>query len=270
MTESVRDARVWLNRLSECHNPLYLGLGVKYDFERRVVLELATGQPFGSCAAYLREIEDDFSFISAVREKLSQWTIYKPRHIDFMMTGWPPRLSGSVFFNEVTIYAMVRVLKPEVMIETGGTPGKSTAFILRAMERNDKGHLYTIDLPPQTIAQSVLAERGKFHELMPSGASSNWVVPESLRQRHTLLLGKSSDHLPALLKQLDRVDIFFHDSDHSYENMTWEFETAWAKIKPRGLLLTDDTLANSAFFDFCGRENSRFAHVFNLGAARVR
>lgn len=270
MSEIARDARVWLNRMSECRNPLYLGLGVKYDFERRAVLELATGQSYESCAAYLREIEDDFSFINGVREKLSQWTIYKPRHIDFMMTGWPPKLSGSVFFNEVTIYAMVRALKPEVMIETGGTPGKSTAFILRAMERNDKGHLYTIDLPPQTIEQSVLAERGKFHELMPAGASSNWVVPESLRQRHTLLLGKSSDHLPSLLKQLDRVDIFFHDSDHSYENMTWEFETAWAKIKPQGLLLTDDALANSSFFDFCGKENLRYAHVFNLGAARIR
>ena len=54
MSEIARDVRVWLNRLSECRNPLYLGLGVKYDFERRAVLELATGQSFESCAVYLR------------------------------------------------------------------------------------------------------------------------------------------------------------------------------------------------------------------------
>jgi len=156
-----------------------------------------------------------------------------------------------------------------VMIETGGTPGKSTAFILLAMERNRNGHLYTIDLPPAPVEQAVLARRETYHELRPASVEPNWIVPDRLRARQTLLLGKSSDHLPLLLTKLDHVDIFLHDSDHSYENMTWEFETAWPKVKAGGLLLSDDVLANTSFFDFCLKESAAHTHVFNLGVARI-
>jgi hypothetical protein len=27
------------------------------------------------------------------------------------------------------------------------------------------------------------------------------------------------------------VDIFLHDSDHTYKNMSWEFQTAWDRMK---------------------------------------
>ena len=175
--------------------------------------------------------------------------------------------SGSVFFNEVTLYAMMRALRPMVVVETGGTPGKSTAFMLRALERNGIGHLYTIDLPP--VPQTMLNRREAYHELRPAEAGSNWIVPDWLRNRHTLLLGRSSDHLPTLLAKLDRVDIFLHDSDHSYQNMMWELETVWPKVKQGGLLVSDDVLANSSFFDFCRKESLISTHVFNLGVARL-
>jgi len=96
------------------------------------------------------------------------------------------------------------------------------------------------------------------------------VVPERLRQRHTLLSGKSSVHLPPLLAKLDSVDMFFHDSDHSYENMMWEFETAWPKVGVNGgLLISDDILANRSFDDFCQKAGLHKASVFNLGVARA-
>jgi hypothetical protein len=41
-----------------------------------------------------------------------------------------------------------------------------------------------------------------------------------------------------------------HDSDHSNEHMTWEFEQAWPAIRPSGLLLSDDIITNRAFDDF--------------------
>ena len=42
-----------------------------------------------------------------------------------------------------------------------------------------------------------------------------------------------------------------HDSEHTYENMTWEFQTVWPYLKTGGLLLSHDVEANSAFPDLC-------------------
>ena len=57
------------------------------------------------------------------------------------------------------LYALVRYCKPDVFVETGVSHGASSAFILAAMEENQKGHLYSIDLPPYEITSG--DENGK-------------------------------------------------------------------------------------------------------------
>ncbi len=47
----------------------------------------------------------------------------------------------------------------------------------------------------------------------------------------------------------DRL-LFFHDSDHSYENMSFEFQWAWNHLKAEAII-SDDIDTNDAFFDFC-------------------
>lgn len=275
MNVTSRDLRVWARRMRECRNPLLWASALNYDLKRLRALEFATGIPSDQLQVFMREIEDDADFVREIQTSLATWTSYRPRAIDFMMTGQTKGLSveltpgsaGSVFFNEVSMYAIVRARKPAVMVETGGTPGKSTAFILRAMERNGCGALYTIDLPPNAAGEENATGRGQWHQQMPRGLTSNWVVPSALRARHTLLLGKSSEQLPPLLDRSKTIDIFQHDSDHSYENMTWEFQTAWPVIKPGGLLISDDVLDNTSFFDFCRSKEAACLNVFNLGVA---
>ena len=50
--------------------------------------------------------------------------------------------------------------------------------------------------------------------------------------------------------------IFIHDSDHSKENMQFEFKYAWSKMKVAGIL-ADDIETNSAFDEFCYKFNLR-------------
>lgn len=258
-----RELKLWIKRISECRNPYLLATAARHEWRRKSLLKFATGLSMQQLLDYVREIEDDDTFLDEVRLSLSKWTYYQPRAIDFVLLGrW-----GSVFFNEVTLYAIVRARRPKIMIETGGTPGKSTAFILRAMEKNKAGHLFTIDWPPQEVASERLEQRDKFHHQMPRGKNSNWVVPEYLRKRQTLLLGKSKELLPALLETTANIDMFLHDSDHSYENMMWEFETVWPKLRANGLLLSDDVLDNRSFFEFCLRKGLQSTSVFNLGVA---
>jgi predicted O-methyltransferase YrrM len=259
-----RDLRVWTQRAGECRHPLILGSALLRCAQRRRLLAFATGRPASETGTYVREVEDDAPFLAEVRGALARWTTYTPRAVDFIL----PRRWGSVFFNEVTLYALVRALRPDTVVETGGTPGKSTAFILRALDRNRRGHLYTIDLPPPATARSVV-DRGAWHAERPEGLGSGWAVPDWLRARHTLLLGPSEERLPGLLARLGRLDLFFHDSDHGYANMRAEYEAVAARLGPGGALVSDDVLANRAFFDFCAERRLGHARVYNLAVARV-
>jgi hypothetical protein len=44
-----------------------------------------------------------------------------------------------------------------------------------------------------------------------------------------------------------------HDSEHSYECMRFEFETAWAALRDGGILVADDWDWNDAFIEMARR-----------------
>jgi hypothetical protein len=123
-------------------------------------------------------------------------------------------------------YVLVRLLRPNVVIETGVHDGLSSALILRALERNQRGLLVSIDLPSVEL---------------PIGVDGpGWLVPASLRARWILRLGDSRKLLPALAREYAPVEMFIHDSDHAAEFQRFEYETVRAFLGGAGLLLTDD------------------------------
>ncbi len=50
-------------------------------------------------------------------------------------------------FDVMMLYTLVRMQKPENIIETGVASGRSSMAILSALKDNKKGRLYSIDLP---------------------------------------------------------------------------------------------------------------------------
>jgi predicted O-methyltransferase YrrM len=170
------------------------------------------------------------------------------------------RCLGEVHYSMpqvIEVYVIVRAVKPRVMLETGVASGISSAHILRALERNGEGALHSIDLPD--------VQQGS---VLPRGRSTGWIVPDSLRARWTLRLGDARTLLPATLKGLERLDVFLHDSDHSYEHMAFEFAQALPRLAPRGLLLSDDAHLHGAWDDFCRKHALRPTRVGNLGVTR--
>ena len=83
-----------------------------------------------------------------------------------------------------------------------------------------------------------------------------------MRDRWELIFGESKVELPKLLKRLDKVDIFYHDSEHTYENMMFEFKSVWPKIKKDGFLISDDYKWNQAFDDFLEIANNREVYTY--------
>lgn len=177
------------------------------------------------------------------------------------------------FLNERTraralfAYAWTRLAKPTIVVETGCFTGWDSATILSALGRNDRGHLYTIDLP---------AREGSFSQVgsdsgLPEGLSPGFLVPDVLRERWSLIIDDSRKALPALLQKVSHVDLFFHDSHHSYTHMMWEYTTAWPFLKDSGLLFSDDISWNTAFWDFAegvGTQPIIPRHNCNVGALR--
>ncbi len=141
-------------------------------------------------------------------------------------------------------YALCRTLRPRVVVETGVAYGVTSTFMLRALASNGAGELWSIDLPP-------LSARAN----SPIGP----LVPAELRFRWHVLRGVSRRMLPQLVAGLPAIDIFLHDSLHTYGNMTREFETVWPKLRPGGFLLSDDVELNRSFEDFSAAHAVDFA-----------
>jgi predicted O-methyltransferase YrrM len=168
------------------------------------------------------------------------------------------------------LYRLVREIKPRVLVETGVCNGVSTSVILAALEENGDGELYSIDLPEYTdtlYAQGAFWD-GKKGAVVPRGRLPGWLIPDKYRQSWHLTLGRSQDKLVALLNGLQKIDFFMHDSEHSYECMSFEYNTAWKYIVPGGVLLSDDITWNTAFEDF-SRQKGRDLHIINQNMAFI-
>jgi hypothetical protein len=147
--------------------------------------------------------------------------------------GIDPRHDGDLLLARCC-YAVVRTLQPDTVVETGVARGVTSAFILSALAANGHGMLHSIDLPP--------------HEA-DGGDGIGVLVPDTLRGRWQVHRGMTQRVLPSLLDTLDRVDVFVHDSLHTYRNMRMEFGAVWPLLGARGAIVADDVEGNGAFLE---------------------
>lgn len=195
---------------------------------------------------------------------LARQVLQELRSGDFipMNTGSGKPLPGNRpthFFGKF-LYFIVRMARPDTMVETGVAHGVSSWTILNALLKNGSGRLYSIDLPDHDL-----------QSYNPSNIrqSSGWAVPDSLRGQWELRLGSSQELLPALLRELGTVDLFFHDSDHSYENMLFEFNAVLPHIRRPGLIISDDVHKNRAFSEFVVAHRLRGISFLSKGGAAL-
>ncbi len=175
---------------------------------------------------------------------------------------------GISFADGKILYGLVRALKPDYVIETGVAAGVSTSFFAAAIVENGRGRLFSIELPPELASRRALAD-GSVYAWRERGVG--WAIPDEIRRalgdRHRLILQDVRTALPTLLDELTCVDIFFHDDLHTPDHMYWEYGIVWAKLSPRGVLVSDD--ANHGWIKFCGErgfDETAFHNVDRLCA----
>jgi len=158
---------------------------------------------------------------------------------------WMLAHNASLGFGRLA-YALCRGMRPKIVLETGVAYGVSSAYILKALSVNSDGVLHSIDLPPLAEDQERFV-----------GA----LIPDDLKDRWCYRRGTSRRVMPGLLAELGQIDLFLHDSLHTYWNMRFELETVWPRLKPGGVLLADDVNENRFFAEFVKRRDISFCAV---------
>jgi predicted O-methyltransferase YrrM len=145
-----------------------------------------------------------------------------------------------------TLYGLARWLRPTVIVESGGYIGMSSAFILKAIadEKITSAKLLSIELNPECDQGALIPDELR--------ASSDAFVPMRGKVEDFL----KRDELPVV------IDMFLHDSSHSYRHMLWEFRQFWPRLRDGGLLVSHDVQMNAAFPDFL---STTYAHEKKTG-----
>lgn len=136
-------------------------------------------------------------------------------------------------------YVIVRVLKPELVVETGVHYGLGALAITSALLRNKEE-----GFNGKYIGLEILPQFGGFL------VSPYLDVGE-------IIYGDSLDSLKSINK---KIDVFIHDSNHEYENEMAELELAESKLSDKGLLISDNSYTSMALYDHARKTNKNYLH----------
>jgi len=185
------------------------------------------GRPPAEIAAYMREIEADDELDDALRRRLAGRRDRNPIPLFGRRLGW---------------YCFARAAKPRLAVETGTADGLGTALLARALELNAAegapGELLSFDID----------------------ARSGWLLSTRAREGVHLIVGDARETLPRALEGR-QIDLFVHDSDHSYQHERWELDFAVDHGATSLVLISDNAHATPALREVCDRVEATF-HYF--------
>ena len=178
-----------------------------------------------SAANYILELEDDSVLRSHLRRSL------QAARFNYKADAEPQ------YGRRLGWYALVRLKRPKIVVETGTDKVLGSAVIAAALLKNAAegfpGRLYTIDLNPQ----------------------AGWLLKDPYSQCAAFINDDSLNYLSTCNHQ---IDIFVNDSDHSAEHERSEYEMIDRKLTSDSLVLGDNSHCTTELLEFAERTNRRF------------
>jgi predicted O-methyltransferase YrrM len=190
-------------------------------------IAVVTGHDVAEIEKYFRELETDEKLRASLRER----ALASPdRHNSDVEPRYGRRLGW---------YALVRVTRPRVVVETGVDRGLGTAVLAAAMMRNSQegfpGVVHATDIVP----------------------TCGHLLGEPYKSYCRILLG---DSVESLKKFSEPVDVFLHDSDHRPEYEWAEFVAIEPRLHPGSLVMSDNSQQTSKLFEFARRLGKSFLY----------
>lgn len=134
-------------------------------------------------------------------------------------------------------YALTRVLKPKIVIETGVEKGLGSCVLTAALEKNAKegypGYYYGTDINPK----------------------AGFLLGGKFAKYGEILVGDSINSLKKFDKQ---IDLFINDSDHSADYEYEEYLTIKDKLSDKGIILGDNAHCTTKLLEFSLKTNRKF------------
>ncbi len=128
----------------------------------------------------------------------------------------------------IVLAAILEIFKIDTFIETGTQHGISASAVAKfRLINHENFSIHSIDVEQKQLVQREL--------------EVNYVTLETPVRRH---------FKEVTLNTVCQKTLFFHDSDHTFENMYFEFNWAWNVLKVE-ILVADDIDMNSAYSRFC-------------------
>lgn len=153
------------------------------------------------------------------------------------------------------LYALVRLRRPDHVVEAGVSSGVSSAHFLLALSKNRHGQLHSIDWPTLQRGPKLGARESPVS--IPPGRSTGWAIPERLKTGWDLRIGRSEDLLPPLVRELPSIELFLHDDLHTPTHLAFELATIRPKLSRAAIVLADNTV-------WTGQAFPRFARTLGV------
>ena len=209
----------WLVHSRETHNFAYDLNSINRD-QLSWFISAVTGAKIGQVRAWMQELDDDSHLTEHLTRRLSS---NPRRRICATEPRWARR-SGW--------YAIVRATQPDHVVETGTHLGLGSCVIAAALLRNGHGRLTTIDIDPE----------------------AGYLIGEPWASVIDRRIGDSID----MLGSLKDVDMFLHDSLHTYDYESGELKAVEPNLRAGAIILSDNAHESSALSDWAERSGRHY------------
>ncbi|MGA9026960.1 MAG: class I SAM-dependent methyltransferase [Steroidobacteraceae bacterium] len=190
-------------------------------------IAVVTGADIQTVRTYIREAESDDTLKQTVITALqnSRFRFVSDARCEFgRRLGW---------------YAFVRILKPQIVVETGVDKGLGAILLCAALMKNRSegvdGRYYGTDINPE----------------------AGWLLRRPYSELGEILVG---DSIQSLLKFPGRIDLFINDSEHSAEYEYREYQTVAPKLTERAVVLGDNAHVTAMLAKFASESGMKFLY----------
>ena len=219
---NIKKSLVWLLATSEFTNYLYNITPLNKN-QMIGAISSITNLSIVEVESYFDEIENNADFKNSLKTKAGSLSRRKELPITIPLG------------RRIVWYVLVRIYKPKVIVETGTDKGLGSLVIQLAIEKNQIGTLYTLDIDEY---------------------SGSLFDKEDLK-KIKFLVGDSVQNM----QKINEIDFFIHDSDHSEDHEKKEIQAAASKLTNNAIVISDNSHVTDVLFQWSKETNRNFIFI---------
>jgi hypothetical protein len=187
------------------------------------ILSYISGAPFAEVTHYIDEarLDEELSGHVARLVRSGPYRSYADPRCDFARRlGW---------------YALVRIMRPNVVVETGVDKGLGSVLLCAALLRNGTGRYYGTDINP----------------------AAGYFLRDKYAAVGEILYG---DSIASLRKLISPIDFFINDSDHSADYELEEYNVILDKLTAGAIVIGDNAHVSTKLAEWSVATNRDFLY----------